>query len=131
MSRARVLVHHRVPDGRPDAVEDAYRAAARDLAGVPGLLGTELLDVPGDPAARVLLMDWTSVERYRSWEERHRAAGHPSPLRPFQDRARPGGHHHLFVLAARYPAAPPVEAGSSDPVSPEPEPDENKEIRIP
>jgi Antibiotic biosynthesis monooxygenase len=103
--RVRVLVHHRPPVDRPYEVEAAYFEAAEELAGAPGLLRLELLGPPDGSGARVLLMDWASQDSYRVWEEDLRRRGHPSPLRPYQDRDREGGHYEIYTLAAEYSAA--------------------------
>lgn len=103
-ARVRVLVHHRAPVDRAHAVREAYFEARELLAGTPGLLRSELLGPPADPCAHVLLMDWASLPDYQAWEAELRRRGHPSPLRPYQDRARPGGHYETYLLTAEYPA---------------------------
>ncbi|WP_083951740.1 antibiotic biosynthesis monooxygenase family protein [Actinomadura rubrobrunea] len=112
----RVVVHYRDPDGPTETLAAAYRRAARDLAGTPGLLGHELLGAIDGDGRFALLMAWRDLASYRAWERRLRAAGHPSPLRKFQDRTRPGGHYEVYVVHdADYPAAD--AAGAADPLS--------------
>ncbi len=88
----RVLVWHRAPDDRPAAVEDAYRSSRYLLAGVAGYLGDVLLRSTSGDGRYLLVMRWRDEAAFVAWERRHRLAGHPSPLRPFAERDRPGGH---------------------------------------
>ncbi|MDH2427231.1 antibiotic biosynthesis monooxygenase [Sphaerisporangium sp. TRM90804] len=109
----RVLVYHRAPDGRPEAVVEAYRRAALQLRGTSGLLAYELLSSPADRGRHLLVMDWTDRGAFTRWERAFRSAGHPSPLRPYQDRSRPGGHYEIYLAASR-----PRQDGSSTCQSP-------------
>jgi quinol monooxygenase YgiN len=92
-----IFVHHR---GDPSAVEQAYHKASEALRGTRGYLGDELLRSAADRDRYVLLMKWRSPADFSAWEREHRRAGHPSPLRPFQDRERPGGHYEPLVPVA-------------------------------
>jgi heme-degrading monooxygenase HmoA len=100
-----ILVHHRAPEGSPEAVEQAYESAREALAGTPGYLGDELLRSPADPGRYLLLMKWRSAADFAGWERGHRRSGHPSALRAFQDRGRPGGHYEALVPVASRPRA--------------------------
>ncbi|MFC4587997.1 antibiotic biosynthesis monooxygenase family protein [Sphaerisporangium corydalis] len=89
-----VFVHYRGPE-RP--LRSGYAQTAGQLAATPGLLGVELLRGVGGEDRWVLLMRWSGMDAYQSWEGELRRLGHPSPLRPFQDRSRPGGHYEIFT----------------------------------
>ncbi|MFA1538383.1 antibiotic biosynthesis monooxygenase family protein [Actinomadura monticuli] len=94
----RVVVHYRDPRGPTGAVTDAYRQAGRQLRGTPGLIGHELLEVQERDGRYALVMAWRDLASYRDWERSLRAAGHPSPLRPYQDRTRPAGHYEVYEV---------------------------------
>ncbi|OLT21352.1 hypothetical protein BJF79_46805 [Actinomadura sp. CNU-125] len=100
MPRLRVLVHLVEPAGRRGAVPAAYEEARETLAGTAGLLADELLGSVTDARRFVLVMEWEGRRQYAAWEREHRARGHRSPLRPFQDRERPGGHYEVFAETA-------------------------------
>ncbi|WP_214410599.1 antibiotic biosynthesis monooxygenase family protein [Sphaerisporangium fuscum] len=91
-----VLVHYRGP---AEAVRDGYARTAVQMAATPGLLGVELLhgEADGDGERWVLAMRWSDAAAFEAWERELRRQGHPSPLRPFQDRDRPGGHYEVFA----------------------------------
>ncbi|GII81021.1 antibiotic biosynthesis monooxygenase [Sphaerisporangium rufum] len=88
------MVHYRGP---AEAMESGYAETARRLSVTPGLRGAELLrgTTPGD--RWVLLMRWSDMDAFRTWEDDLRRRGHPSPLRPYQDRTRPEGHYEILV----------------------------------
>ena len=92
-----MLVRHREPADRPGAVERAYREVRAELAGTAGYLHGDLLR---DGNRYLLEMEWASEAHFTAWEEAHRAAGHPSALRPFQDRDHPGGHYETYSVIA-------------------------------
>ena len=92
-----VLVHHRADPRQTDLLLDAYDQAVKRLTGTAGLLGTQLLVSEDDPSRYVLLMRWDGGETFRTWERRERELGHPSAMRQFQDRARPGGHYEIYT----------------------------------
>lgn len=92
-----VFVHHRVAPRQADLLLEAYEQSVGRLAGTPGLLGTELLVSPADRSRYLLLMCWAGRKAFQAWERREREAGHPSALRPFQDRGRPGGHYEIYT----------------------------------
>lgn len=92
-----VFVHHRVGAGQAGRLQAAYEQAAERLLGTTGLLGTELLAPADDPSRRVLLMHWDGKESFRAWERAERSRGHPSAMRPYQDRDRPGGHYEIYL----------------------------------
>jgi len=95
------LVRLRAPAGSPQSVPRAYRAARPLLAGVHGCTGCVLLRSVADGRRYLMLIGWTDEAAFTRWEAAHRRAGHPSPLRAFQDRADPRGHvERLAVTAA-------------------------------
>jgi heme-degrading monooxygenase HmoA len=95
------LVRLRAPDGSPQVVPHAYRAARPLLAGVPGYTGCVLLRSVADRCRYLMVIHWTDEAAFAEWEAAHRRAGHPSPLRGFSDRADPRGHvERLAVTAA-------------------------------
>ncbi|MFB4306662.1 antibiotic biosynthesis monooxygenase family protein [Actinomadura sp. GTD37] len=105
-SPVRVVVHYRDPRGPTGAVTAAYEQAGRTLRGTPGLIGHELLAVQEGDGRYALMMAWRDLASYRDWERSLRAAGHPSPLRAYQDRTRPAGHYEVYeVHDAWYEAA--------------------------
>jgi heme-degrading monooxygenase HmoA len=100
VSRFRVLVRHREPADRPGAVEHAYHEVRAQLAGTAGYLHGDLLRQVPDGSAYLLVMEWASEADFTAWERAHRDRGHPSALRPFQDRAHPGGHYETYSVLA-------------------------------
>ncbi|MEU0396590.1 antibiotic biosynthesis monooxygenase family protein [Streptomyces sp. NPDC006208] len=82
----RVLVHQAAHDDEQlAAVRAAYHEVSKRLAGVPGMLGNELLRSPHDPTALVVVSRWSDLAAFRRWEE---GAGHredTAPLRPYRD----------------------------------------------
>ncbi|WP_119730350.1 antibiotic biosynthesis monooxygenase family protein [Thermomonospora amylolytica] len=99
-SEIRVLVYLREPEGERGVIAEAYGRARELLEGTPGLRGDQLLRSVTDPRRFTLVMEWESRRAYAAWEKAHRERGHRSPLRPYQDRERPGGHYEVFALAA-------------------------------
>jgi len=100
--RVRVLIYAVAPEADPDGVERAYHQISGALAGVPGLLGNELLrEVGRDEAKFVVLSEWESMSAFQRWEQ---GAGHhetTAPLRPYQD-SRHGRSFTLYEVTARY-----------------------------
>ncbi|MFJ9584823.1 antibiotic biosynthesis monooxygenase family protein [Streptomyces acidicola] len=91
---AYVHVWHRADD--PEALLRAYETSHRDLAGTPGLTSLELLCSVSVPGRFLLVMSWTDLAAYQAWERGPAHRGHVSPMRPFQDRERPGGHYEVY-----------------------------------
>lgn len=99
MSRVRILVHLRAPEGDQESLRAAYAEIGWTPGGIPGLLTSELLqdvDRPGDYA---LLGEWEDLESYRAWQLGPEHVDKPSALRPFQDRSR-GRHYALYRIEA-------------------------------
>ena len=55
----RVLLYHLTADA--DGLEQAYHAVSEVLAGVPGLLGNELMRSVHHPAGFVVMSTWAGV----------------------------------------------------------------------
>ncbi|MCP2341064.1 antibiotic biosynthesis monooxygenase family protein [Actinomadura rupiterrae] len=115
MSGVHVLVHLREPEDERGGVLAAYREARAQLDGTPGLLADRLLRSVTDAGRLTLLMEWADRPSYEHWEREHRRRGHPSPLRRYQDRDRPGGHHELFAVAEARSFTPPAETPAETP----------------
>ncbi|MEV5708027.1 antibiotic biosynthesis monooxygenase family protein [Actinoallomurus sp. NPDC052274] len=97
----RVVVHYRNPASPERAVQTAYQAARDMLRGTPGLVRHELLRSTAGDDVFALLMEWEDTAAYEAWEREMRRQGHPSPLRPYQDRSRPGGHYEVYTVTER------------------------------
>jgi heme-degrading monooxygenase HmoA len=98
--RARVIVWHRAPDHDVAGLELAYHAISEQLDGTPGLLGNELLRSVRRPGYFAVLSEWVSLAAFQDWE---RGPGHrkdTSPLRPYQEKDRPGGHYEIYEVTA-------------------------------
>nr|AHX24708.1 monooxygenase [uncultured bacterium] len=91
----RVLIYHRTAD--VEGIEAAYHQTSRDLAGVPGLLGNELLRSVHDPASFVVVSMWESREAFDRWERGAEHKDTTAPLRPFRDTTsgRPFGVYEV------------------------------------
>ncbi|HJP80311.1 MAG TPA: antibiotic biosynthesis monooxygenase [Pseudonocardiaceae bacterium] len=79
----RVLVYHDTTDEA--AIRAAYREASGTLAGVPGLLGNELLRGTHHPEKFVVASYWSSVAAFQRWETGVDHKDSTAPLRPFRD----------------------------------------------
>jgi heme-degrading monooxygenase HmoA len=93
-----VLVHHRAPAGDPDRLVAAFTEAMGTLQGTAGFLGARLLRRADDPLAVTLVLDWQSAATFRRWQRGPAHLEVPSPLRPYQDRSRPGGHYEVHEV---------------------------------
>jgi heme-degrading monooxygenase HmoA len=86
-AEVRVLVYQQARDEEElKAVRVAYDLVSERMAGVPGLLGNELLQSETDPTALVVASRWADLAAFQAWE---RGAGHresTEPLRPYRDR---------------------------------------------
>lgn len=112
-----MLVYALAPDADPGGVEQAYHQISAELAGVPGLLGNELLREVGPDEVGisemgtsaggtgevgfVVMSEWESLSAFRRWEQGASHRGTTAPLRPYQDsrRGRPFG---LYEVTAEY-----------------------------
>jgi heme-degrading monooxygenase HmoA len=99
--RVRVLVYACDPGDDPGAVERAYHRVSRDLAGVDGLLGNQLLRSVPQPDRFVVTSEWESIVAFRAWEAGADHRETTAPLRPLQDGDRTGVFG-LYEVAAEY-----------------------------
>ncbi|MFE9770423.1 antibiotic biosynthesis monooxygenase family protein [Streptomyces sp. NPDC005931] len=83
------------------AVRTAYRRVSERLAGVPGMLGNELLRSPHDPTALAVLSRWESLEAFRVWEAGADHREDTAPLRPYRD-TRTGAPFAVYQVDATY-----------------------------
>ncbi|MEU6846121.1 antibiotic biosynthesis monooxygenase [Streptomyces sp. NPDC046716] len=98
----RVLVYQAaLDDGQLAAVRAAYHQVSERLAGVPGMLGNELLRSPADPTALAVMSRWESLAAFRAWEEGAEHRQDTAPLRPFRD-TRSGAPFALYHVDAAY-----------------------------
>jgi heme-degrading monooxygenase HmoA len=106
--RVHVLLYARSPQGRPEAVEEAYHQISRTLSGTDGLLGNRLLRDLGGDGGFVVMSEWRSVEAFRTWEQGADHRSTTAPLRPFQDRQ--GRAFGVYEVIAAYGGdAPPID----------------------
>ena len=86
-----MLIYAVAPEADPDGVERAYHQISGALAGVPGLLGNELLrEVGRDEAKFVVLSEWESMSAFQRWEQ---GAGIPDDLGRDPGHDALGGAH--------------------------------------
>lgn len=101
----RVLLYHSTGD--PAEIEAAYHTVSREMAGVPGLVGNELLRSEIDPTEFVVSSTWTSRADFDRWEQGPDHKRQTAPLRPYRHTGmeRPYG---FYTVAAEHagPAAP-------------------------
>ncbi|MEV5920937.1 antibiotic biosynthesis monooxygenase [Streptomyces pseudogriseolus] len=84
-----VVYQAALDEGQLAEVRAAYHEVSRRLAGVPGMLGNELLRSPFDPSALAVMSRWESLQAFRAWEA---STGHredTAPLRPYRDTRTP------------------------------------------
>jgi heme-degrading monooxygenase HmoA len=100
--KVRVLIHALAQDADADGVGRAYHQISAALAGVPGLLGNELLrEIGSDEPRFVVMSEWESMSAFLHWEQGadHRVT--TAPLRPYQDSRR-GKPFALYEVTAHY-----------------------------
>jgi heme oxygenase (mycobilin-producing) len=86
--RVRVLVFVSNPEAAAAEVEHAYHTVSRDLLGVPGLVGNQLMQSVHDPGRFVVMSEWEDLAAFSSWEQGPRHRDVTAPLRPLQDPDR-------------------------------------------
>jgi len=99
-NRIRVLVWYRCPHDELDRFVDSFHAIGAQLAGVPGLLDSELLRAHREEGSLVVMSEWESAEAFADWEA---SAGHrptTAPLREYADTTRPFQFERYQVLAS-------------------------------
>ncbi|WP_107090883.1 antibiotic biosynthesis monooxygenase family protein [Streptomyces sp. NRRL WC-3618] len=85
-AEVRVMVYQAAYDEEQlAAVRTAYHLVSKRLAGVPGMLGNELLRSPADPTALAVVSRWESMAAFLLWEQGDGHRGDTAPLRPFRD----------------------------------------------
>jgi heme-degrading monooxygenase HmoA len=99
VSEVRVLIYHATGDA--DGVLDAYHQVSKEMAGVPGLLGNELLHGVHQPDRFIVLSRWASLDAFNTWEQGREHKGSTEPLRQYRDTsmARPFG---VYAVTAQY-----------------------------
>ena len=99
---ARVIVWHQAPDGDTAELERAYHAISEQLDGTPGLVANELLRSVRKPGYFAVLSEWASLADFQAWEQGPEHRKDTSPLRPYQEKDRPGGHYEIYEVAAAH-----------------------------
>ncbi|AJT61718.3 hypothetical protein T261_0025 [Streptomyces lydicus] len=96
-----MMLHHVAEDMA--GIESAYHEASTRLAGVPGLLGNELLRSVHDPKGFVVVSSWRDLAAFQEWERGTGHKGQTAPLRPYRDMSlrRPFA---VYQVTASYPA---------------------------
>jgi heme-degrading monooxygenase HmoA len=95
----RVVLRHDCAD--PAAIEAAYRDVSTRLAGVPGLLGNELLRSVHDPRDYLVVSRWRDLTAFQQWESGVEHRGDTAPLRPFRS-AGTGQPFGIYEVLAEY-----------------------------
>ena len=97
--RIRVLIWYRCPPDKLDSFIETFHAISTQLAGVPGLLRSDLLQARREEGSVVLMSAWESAEAFATWEAsaRHRPTG--APLREYADTSRPYQFELYQILA--------------------------------
>ena len=93
----RVVVWFRSQDGSGNGTDAdilaGYRKMRDDLAGKPGLVGSELLRAAGDPNSFGVLSQWESVRHFVAWQQEPGHDDDTAPMDQYLDRTRPGGRY--------------------------------------
>ena len=66
--RIRVLIWYRCPPDKLDSFIETFHAISTQLAGVPGLLCSDLLQARREEGSVVLMSAWESAEAFATWE---------------------------------------------------------------
>nr|BAJ52688.1 hypothetical protein [Streptomyces sp. TA-0256] len=105
----RVIVYCRAPEQGTAPVEAAFHSINEDLAGVPGLLRSELLGstLDGEDRTLAVLSHWKDTASFRAWEQGAAHRAQTSPLRRYQDRESGSRHYGIYeVLSSFAPDRP-------------------------
>jgi len=102
-ARVRILVWHRAP-GDGAEIEALYHAVSARLAGVPGLLGSELLRSAADPDRYVVMSEWVSLAAFEAWDVTPQHAV-TEPLRRYRDVNERGAAYEIYEVSAACPRA--------------------------
>lgn len=99
ISRIRVLLYYVSADA--EAIETVYHEVSEQLAGVPGLLGSELLRSVDQPGGFVVMSSWSSFDQFQKWEQSAEHKPSTEPLRRFRD-PRMGKGFGFYEIAATH-----------------------------
>ena len=89
-AEVRVIVYQAAYDEEQlAALRAAYHRVSERMAGVPGLLGNELLRSPADPTALAVMSRWESMAAFLKWEQGTDHRQDTAPLRPYRDTRTP------------------------------------------
>jgi len=100
----RVLLYHRTDD--EPGIEEAYHKVSAVLAGVPGLLGNELLRSIHDTRGFVVMSTWRDRAAFDRWEQGAAHKGDTAPLRRFRDVGNRNALGIFEVVAVHATVAP-------------------------
>lgn len=95
--QVRVLVYQVAEE--PAVIYGAYHEVSKQMLGIPGLIGNELLGSVLDPSGFVVLSRWADVTAFRTWEQGAEHRDTTAPLRPYRDVRRSTGFDIYQVLA--------------------------------
>ncbi|HEY8374495.1 MAG TPA: antibiotic biosynthesis monooxygenase family protein [Pseudonocardiaceae bacterium] len=95
IGEVRVLLFHATGD--VEGITNAYHQVSKAMAGVPGLLGNELLRSAHDPEGFVVVSRWSDMDAFLAWEQGPDHKRQTAPLRPYRDTrmSRPFGVYHV------------------------------------
>src|SRR2546429_7229031 len=96
--RIRVLVWYRCPQPELGDFVERFNAIGKQLVGIPGLLGSELLEAHREEDSLVVMSEWESRQAFAAWEAGHRPT--TEPLREYQDTTRPCRFELYQVMAS-------------------------------
>jgi len=96
--RIRVMVWYRCGPAELADFVMTFDAIGAQLDGVPGLVGSELLQAQREDGSLVVMSEWESAEAFAAWEasEGHRPS--TAPLRGYLDTARPQRFERYQIL---------------------------------
>jgi heme-degrading monooxygenase HmoA len=95
-----VLLHHEAAAAVAE-LHEAYHRVSLELAGVPGLLGNELLESVTSPGHYVVLSRWATLRAFQEWEAGSSHQDATAALRPY--RSAPGpSPYGVYRRAAGY-----------------------------
>ncbi|HVK25892.1 MAG TPA: antibiotic biosynthesis monooxygenase family protein [Actinokineospora sp.] len=100
MSEIRIFIYHATDD--VEGVEQAYHEVSKELVGVPGMLGNDLMRSVHDPLGFVVMSRWVDMDAFNEWEQGPAHKGQTSALRKYRD-TRPGAvPFALYEVTASY-----------------------------
>jgi heme oxygenase (mycobilin-producing) len=99
----RVLVWYRCPHADLDGLAATFRAIGAQLAGVPGLIGSELLQAQREEGSIVVMSEWESTHAFAAWEASNGHRATTAPLRQYLDTTRPYPFDRFQILATFLP----------------------------